>query len=188
MNGLRKHVRLVYVGPGLSGRTTSLLDVRTRAAPNGVSIESAANEHVTLRRVLGDTTFSVDASVSVIRAWLAYDLESVTADPRVRAEVDPIEHADGLVFVVDSQRQRWPATLEAYDRLHRDLLARNVQAHTIPTVFQINKRDLPNVLSAGSVQHHLRADRCRYVESIATKGIGTLEALDSILELILDEP
>ena len=44
---------------------------------------------------------------------------------------------------------------------------------TKPVVFQANKRDLPHLRSTELLGSKVTAKRCAYVESVATKRIGT---------------
>ena len=54
-----------------------------------------------------------------------------------------------MVFVADSQEERLDANLETLDNLREHLKDHNLDFNTIPYVLQLNKRDLPNILSGG---------------------------------------
>ena len=54
---------------------------------------------------------------------------------------------DGIVFVADYQQERMDANVEALDNLMDNLKEHGYDFNKIPYVLQLNKRDLPNVLS-----------------------------------------
>lgn len=55
---------------------------------------------------------------------------------------------------------------------------------TIPFVFQLNKRDLAEVLPVDELHRLLSMHLCAYVESVASRGQGVREALDALVHLI----
>jgi hypothetical protein len=170
-------LRIGYVGAGLGGKTTSIYSVRRRA---GCPDEWTPGKH--------EHTFDVDIDLrparvalrpAVCGAWLGDDVH-----PAVVAELDWLARADGFVNVVESRASLSEYVLYSQDELTRRLATRGVQIERVPTVFQINKRDLPNICTVAWVREHLRADRCAYVESVATNDIGTWEAFTALVELI----
>jgi len=62
---------------------------------------------------------------------------------------------DGIVFVADSQQERMDANVEALDNLMANLREHGYDFNRFPTV-QLNKRDLPNVLSVDALSKQLR--------------------------------
>jgi hypothetical protein len=124
-------------------------------------------------------------------AWVsasrsAHYYESATAtnlNPDVALEIDWLSRATGVVFVVDSQLARAVANEEAFEKLENDLASRGVLISEIPIVFQINKRDLPNLIPIDEVRRTLRSSRAAYLESIASRGVGTVEALKVLAQL-----
>ena len=86
--------------------------------------------------------------------------------------VDPMcearKHAHVLVVVVDSQHQRIEGNRFAVEEILK-LPAR-------PMVFQFNKRDLRNAMPLDELQRELNPNRFPAFESIATRGVGTMEA------------
>jgi hypothetical protein len=91
---------------------------------------------------------------------------------------------DGIVLVVDSQRERLEAVKERVEVLERELASVQRSPGTMPVVFQLNKRDLPN---ATPVPELRAATRWRgpstHVESVASRGDGVAEALAALLGL-----
>ena len=58
---------------------------------------------------------------------------------------------DGIVFVADSQEERMDANVEALDNLMANLKEHGYDFSKIPYVLQLNKRDLPNVISVNAL-------------------------------------
>ena len=94
--------------------------------------------------------------------------------------------ADGFVFVIDSQEVCLERNIEQLVHLNRDLLGRGVNPTIKPVVFQANKRDLPYLSTMEFLRSKFTAKRCAYVESVATEGVGTLEAVALLCELMAE--
>jgi signal recognition particle receptor subunit beta len=73
-----------------------------------------------------------------------------------------------FVLVLDSQRER----LEA----NQWLLAQISKLAARPMVMQFNKRDLPNAMPLDELHRELNPHGFPTFESIATRGVGTIEA------------
>lgn len=165
-----------YVGCGMSGRSTSLAAVM-RAC--GVAVEPIVDgwreQHFVLH-----AGQEIAARVSTKRAHLSYPSEG---DPpeAVWEEVDWLCGVDGIVFVVDSHSVLAAANKKQLARLRNDLAARGGSLDAKPIVLQANKRDLPNVEPLERIAEEYGG---QVVPSIATRSIGTLEALQTLVELI----
>jgi len=94
---------------------------------------------------------------------------------------------DGVVFVADSQAERADANVEALDNLVGNLQEHGYDFATIPYVLQLNKRDLPNILSPDEMRKQLRRREEPSFESIACQGIGVFETLKEIARQVLVE-
>lgn len=166
-----------YVGPGLGGKRTSLA-----ALLNAVG---QAPKH-------GESSYELiwhgqplTVGLAVVRAWLWHDpARWPDVDPRIAEELERLATADGLVFVLDAQDARMEANEESLASLSADLARFGRAAAEVPTVFQLNKRDLPGTLGLEAVRPRFTARRARYVESVATAGTGVGEAMTALLELI----
>lgn len=96
---------------------------------------------------------------------------------------------DGIVLVIDSQRERLAADAERVEMLVRDLEDAGRDPHVVPLVFQLNKRDLPNAERMELLQDALQwPGPTAYVESVAKRGLGASEALETLLRLCPDDP
>lgn len=175
--------QIAYVGPALSGRATSLAAVLRAGGSraNPLTLIPQTHHEITLgpRKLV--------AMVSTARASRFYENTAVgERDPKVRWEIDRLVEAHGIVFVADSQEERAEANLLHMTRLRQDLTSRGLDLDAKPLVVQANKRDLSNLLSLETLRSTLATRRCAVVESIATKGVGTVEALSVLAKLIDD--
>lgn len=75
----------------------------------------------------------------------------------------------GVVFVADSQHLRAEANAERLARVVSDFQSVGRDAASIPFVFQLNKRDLPEVMPVDEMRRLLAMPQCAYVDSVATK-------------------
>lgn len=169
--------KIIYVGPGRAGRWTSL---RSAIASSGaVNVPHiASGTLLSFETVVDGKVAPVLAGVSAARAWLGYtSARDLDLDPRIRLELGWIGDADGFVFVVDSRPQRLEASVEAYERLCADLRSLSRDIRETVVVFQLNRRDASDALSLDVVRRSLPAAGGVFVESVATKNLGTVEAL-----------
>lgn len=175
---MARQLRIAYVGLGLSGRTVSLATV-LRARGSGDLNEAQKGTHVTF----GAT--ELEARVLVFRSWLwsGSSVQPVN-DPRVADEVEYLRHVDGFVFVVDSRPFRFEAGAEALEHLRRDLAFVGRDLDRIPVVYQLNFRDEPDAVATSELVRVFVSGVCSCVESIAIRGVGTVEAIESLLRLI----
>ncbi|MEO2066452.1 MAG: ADP-ribosylation factor-like protein, partial [Desulfurobacteriaceae bacterium] len=165
--------KIVYYGPGLSGKTTNIKWIYDHIKPEN------KGEMITLATETERTLFFdfVPIEVSNVRGFkVRFHLYTTPGQIIYQASRKLIlKGVDGIVFVADSQEERHDANLDTLDDMLENLKDYEINIEEIPLVFQYNKRDLPNVLSV----EKLRADLNRWsrpdFEAIATKGVGVLE-------------
>lgn len=98
-----------------------------------------------------------------------------------------LKGVDGLVFVADSQRERFEANIESISDMNENLVDYKIDFATLPYVLQLNKRDLPNITPAGELIETLRQKDEPVVEAVALKGDGVVDTLKSISKLVMVE-
>jgi hypothetical protein len=98
-----------------------------------------------------------------------------------------LKGADGVVFVADSQEERLDANLETLDNLRDNLKDHGLDFATIPYVLQLNKRDLPGVMSVEELKKHLQVKGEPVTEAVAITGQGVFETLKEVAKLVLAE-
>jgi hypothetical protein len=96
-----------------------------------------------------------------------------------------LKGADGVVFVADSQEERLDANLETLDNLREHLKDHNLDFATIPYVLQLNKRDLPNILTVDELKKQLAVKSEPSLEAVAVTGQGVFDTLKEVAKLVL---
>jgi signal recognition particle receptor subunit beta len=174
-------IKIVYYGPGLSGKTTNLRFVYFKLDP------SSRGDLVCLET---DTERTYFFDLLPIRAGLIGDykvhFQLMTVPGQIFYEAsrkNVLRGADGVVFVADSQIPLLDANLESFDNLRRNLLSLKVDINTVPLVFQYNKRDLEDLIPVETFNQLLNPQSLPYVEASAINGIGVFETLKEVARL-----
>ncbi|MCI4445996.1 MAG: GTPase domain-containing protein [Candidatus Aminicenantes bacterium] len=174
-------IKIVYYGPGLSGKTTNLRYIYFK-------LEPAYRGELVCLETEAERTFFFD--LLPIKAGLIKDFkvhfQLLTVPGQVFYEASRksvLKGADGIVFVADSQLPLLEANIESFDSLRRNCLAQNIDLNQIPLVFQYNKRDLPNLIPIETFNRILNPRQAPYIEAEAINGRGVLETLKEIARL-----
>jgi mutual gliding-motility protein MglA len=96
---------------------------------------------------------------------------------------------DGVVFVADSQYEKMPENVEAFQNLTENLKTLKLDIGQIPYVLQYNKRDLPNA-APSEYMDFLLNNRDVQVPSFsasAHKCEGVFETLNMITRMLLQK-
>jgi hypothetical protein len=175
--------KLVYYGPGLGGKTANLQWIydNTGNEKKGKMISLATET---------DRTLFFDflpLDLGTVRGFKTR-LHLYTVPGQVFYEASRkliLKGADGVVFVADSQEERLDANLETLENLREHLKEHSLEFGNIPYVLQLNKRDLPNVLSPEEMAKQLQVKGEPMVEAVAVKGQGVFETLREVAKLVL---
>src|SRR4051812_786972 len=138
-------VKIVFYGPGLSGKTTTLKKIYESVRPsNRGEMMSLATE--------GDRTLFFDfLPVKVERVGdCAVRLALYTVPGQVFYNATRklvLQGADGVVFVADSQAGAMLQNQESLKNLEENLQDQGIRFDRFPLVFQWNKRDVPEPVS-----------------------------------------
>ncbi|UCF81721.1 MAG: hypothetical protein JSV08_04725 [Acidobacteriota bacterium] len=175
--------KIVYFGPGLSGKTTNLKQVYLKTAP------ASRGELVSLETDADRTLFFdlLPIEVGIIGGFQTkFQLYTVPGQVHYESTRNLVlKGVDGLVFVADSQREMLEANKENLGKLYRSLAQVDIDSNEVPMVFQYNKRDLPNLLSVDELNAELNPRGCPYFEAVAEQGKGVFETLKGITKLTL---
>lgn len=176
--------KLVYYGPGLCGKTTNLKYIYEKTAENakGKMISLATETERTLffdflPLALGEIRgFKTRFHLYTVPGQVFYDASRKLI----------LKGVDGVVFVADSQEERFEANLESLDNLKENLREQGYDIDKIPWVLQYNKRDLPNAVALDELQQELNPDgKVQEFEASAATGKGVFETLKSLAKLVL---
>jgi hypothetical protein len=175
--------KIVYYGPGLCGKTTNLQYVyqKTAADAKGKMISLATE---TERTLFFDF---LPLSLGEIRGFKTrFHLYTVPGQVFYDASRKLIlKGVDGVVFVADSQEERYDANIESLDNLRFNLAEQGYDLDKIPFIIQYNKRDLPNAMPVDELRKDLNLTGVPDFEACAATGEGVFETLKAVAKLIL---
>ncbi|MFH2107117.1 MAG: GTPase domain-containing protein [Chrysiogenia bacterium] len=177
--------KIVYYGPGLSGKTTNIKYIYEKIKKdNKGKLVSLATE---TERTLFFDFFPLD--LGTIKDYkVRFHLYTVPGQIYYSASRKLIlKGVDGLVFVADSQTERYEANIESIQDMLENLRDYKIDFAAIPYVLQLNKRDLPNISPANELIGALRRKEEPVLEAVAYKGDGVVDTLKAISKLIMSE-
>jgi len=96
-----------------------------------------------------------------------------------------LDEADGVVLVVDSQRDRIDANVASLDELRKALADYGRSLEDVPIVVQHNKRDLGDPYVQEELHRRLGLDAAAVLEAVATQQTGVLQTLSTISKRVI---
>ena len=177
--------KIVYYGPGRSGKTRNLHYVygRVPEARRGRMISLATQTD----RTLFFDFLPIDLG-SISGFTTRFQLYTVPGQVYYNATRKLVlQGADGVVFVADSQARRFDDNVESLQNLQENLLEQGVDVRSIPLVYQYNKQYLPAdlILSLAELDDALNFRDIRSYPADALHGSGVFETLKGVSELVL---
>lgn len=184
----RVTAKIVFYGPGMSGKTTNL-QVIHEGAPDSSKGEL--------------TSISTDGDRTLFFDFMPLDLGTV-AGLRTRFQLYTVpgqvyynstrklvlKGTDGVIFVADSAADMLEANLESLANLRENLAEYGKDLNDLPLVVQFNKRDLPNAMPVDELGAALRealgGRDVPGLESVANTGHGVFPTLKALAALVLD--
>jgi signal recognition particle receptor subunit beta len=177
--------KIVYYGPGRSGKTTNLHYIydRVPAARRGAMVSLATqNERTLFFDFLPLDLGTISGFATRVQLY------TVPGQIYYRSTRKLVLHgADGVVFVADSQRRQMAENLDSLRDMHEVLAEQGVDARALPIVLQYNKQDLPRnlVFTTQELDDALNFRDVASFAADAVAGIGVFETLRKTSELVL---
>ena len=177
--------KIVYYGPGRSGKTTNLQYIYERV-PGDRRVRMVSLATQTDRTLFFDF---LPLELGTISGFTTrFQLYTVPGQVYYNATRKLVlQGADGVVFVADSQARQLDENIESLQNLQSNLLEQGVDVRELPMVFQYNKQGLPKelVLTEGELDEALNFRGLSSVGADALTGNGVFETLKSVLEHVL---
>jgi signal recognition particle receptor subunit beta len=178
------NVKIVYYGPGLSGKTTNLQVIHKKVPPEFKSdMVSLATE--TDRTLFFDF---LPLDLGKIKGFATkFQLYTVPGQVYYNATRKLVlRGVDGVVFVADSGQDKIEENLESFQNLEENLAEYGYKRESTPIIIQYNKRDLPNALPVEELEQYVNKYHLPWSEAVANKGIGVFDSLKLIGKIVID--
>jgi len=176
--------KIVYYGPGLSGKTTNLELIHQKINPDKrgklISLETKTDRTLFfdfLPIEMGEIHgYKMRFHIYTVPGQVFYN--------ETRKMV--LRGVDGIVFVADSQRDLMEDNIVSLRNLEENLRGMKREVGQLPIVLQYNKRDLHSVSSIDEMNRLLNPRGLPYCESTAVLGDGVIATLTRIIRMVAD--
>jgi signal recognition particle receptor subunit beta len=183
LEGTEVKARIVYWGIEGSGKSTNAQVIHSKLRP-----DHRGELRMVPTRL--DPTVTYDAlpielgQVGGVRTRI-----QILAVPGA-AEHEPtrkqlLDQVDGIVFVVDTQRDRIEENISSLEELRGALASYGRALEEIPLVVQYNKRDLSDPYALEELHRKLSMHSVAAFEAVATSGTGVLQTLTTISKRVI---
>ncbi|MDY0295954.1 MAG: hypothetical protein RB296_01440 [Acidobacteriota bacterium] len=176
-------VKIVYYGPALSGKTTSLRYIYASRSLKKkgklITLDTDGDRTLFFDFLpleigrLGE--YSVKIQLYTVPGQVAYDTTRKLV----------LQGADGIVFVADSQVSVREQNIASFKNMKRNLALNNISYSEIPIILQYNKRDLREILPVDDLNRDLNSDNKPFFPTVATSGENIIESLHTIMRLVV---
>lgn len=175
--------KIVYYGPGLSGKTTNLKFIYDKLKPEH------KGKLMTLATQTDRTIFFdfLPIELGDVRGMKTrFQLYTVPGQVFYNATRKMVlKNVDGVVFVADSRREALGDNQDSWNNLVENLASLGIPLENLAIVFQYNKQDLPSAMPVEELNAILNPRGYPYFSAIAHKGTGVLETLTTVCKLVI---
>ncbi len=174
-------VKIVYYGPGLSGKTTNLQMIHQRTLPDvrGRLLTVDTHDDRTLFFDLLPVFFSTASGFKVkVKMFTVPGQVIHNATRRI-----VLQGADAVAFIADSRRSAAAENNSYWKNLSENMRENGLDAAQTPIVIQYNKRDLPDTKTDAEIEESRKRGKEPVVGAIAIRGVGVLETLLAVLQV-----
>ena len=175
--------KIVYYGPGVGGKTTNIKHIYSKVNPNH------RGKLMSLDTELDRTLFFdfLPVDLGTVKGFsVHFHLYTVPGQVYYNASRKLIlKGVDGLIFVADSQIERFEDNIDSMDNINDNLIEYQKKVEEIHLEFQYNKRDLPNIVSLNELEDALNPRGVFFCEGVAVEGIGIFEPLKEVSKKVL---
>ena len=177
--------KIVYYGPGLCGKTTNLQYIYDSTSP------AAKGKLISLATETDRTLFFdfMPLELGTVRGFKTrFHLYTVPGQVYYDASRKLIlKGVDGVVFVADSQEERLDANIESLENLEDNLKTQGYDLMQLPSVLQLNTRDLPSAVPVDELTAELSKKGEPVYEAVAADGTGVFDTLKAVAKQVLTE-
>lgn len=173
-------VKIVYYGPGLSGKTTNLQFIHAR------TLTKARGRLLTIE-TSDDRTLFFDLLPVIFRSRTGFrvKVKLFTVPGQVIHNATRrvvLQQVDAVAFIADGQRSATSDNNAYWRNLHDNLVENALDPADIPVVIQYNKCDLPDARTEAEIEDTRKKGKEPVFAAVAIRGQGVLETLHAVLE------
>lgn len=177
------HLKIVYYGPALSGKTTNLEYIHANT-PAHLRTKLISLKTQQDRTLLFDFLQLDVGEVANLKP--KFKLYTVPGQMYYAASRKIIMHGvDGVIFVADSQAGRMHDNQECWFGMEQHMLELGLSTKQIPITIQFNKRDLPHAVAVEKLRRPFPNFVC--IEASAATGLGVLETLKASMKSVITQ-
>jgi hypothetical protein len=173
-------LKIVYYGPGLSGKTTNLrhLHARASAEVRGRLLTVETHDDRTLFFDLLPVFFSTSSGFKVkVKLFTVPGQVIHNATRRI-----VLQGADAVAFIADSRRSATADNNAYWRNLQENMKENGLDMGQVPVVIQFNKRDLPDARTDAEIEAARKRGTEAVVGAVALKGVGVLETFHAVAQ------
>lgn len=177
--------KIVYYGPGRSGKTTNLQYVYQRVPDERRGRMVSLATHTDRTLFFDFLPIELGTISGFVTRFQLYTVPGQVYYNATRKLV--LQGADGVVFVGDSQARQLDENITSLRNLQQNLLEQGIDVRTVPLVLQYNKQDLPRdlILTVEELDDQLNFRSVPSIPAAAVSGSGVFETLKAISESVL---
>lgn len=177
-------VKVVYYGPGLCGKTTSLQYLHQQI------IQERKGELYFLATETDQTIYFELLPLyvgEINRFKLRFQVYTVPGQVKYNnTRKAVLQGVDAIVFVADSQRSRREANIISFKNLQYNLKGGyNILLSNLPLVYEYNKRDMKDILSIDELNQDINPWKLQHFKTVAVTGEGVLDAFETISSSVI---
>jgi mutual gliding-motility protein MglA len=177
-------LKIVYYGPGLSGKTTNLRALYQRIQPS-------LRGHLMTLDTADDRTLFFDTLPLVFKSGnLKVKLKLFTVPGQVMHNSTRrivLQGCDAIAFIADSQASKRQENYKYWMNMVENLKSNGLSIESLPCVVQWNKKDLGDATTAESVAKMRSEDKQPVFEAIAVRGEGVVETFLVLVALTFEQ-
>lgn len=177
------NAKIVYYGPGLSGKGTNLNYIYRKLKPEHRGKLKTMNLGKD-RMLFFDFTPAGQGRVGEYNVrFHVYSIVGEVAGTSAWNMV--LKGADGVVFVADSAPERMKENLDSLDVLKKIMRGYGKSIKDLPGVLQCNKHDIDPALSLAEMENALNYGCFTVMPAVAKRGEGVLDSLFGLMKTVL---
>ena len=184
-SGKEINAKLVYYGPGLSGKTTNL-EYIYQSVPTNNRGKMVSMKTRTERTLFFDfLPVDLGEMGGFKTRFLLYTVPGQVYYNATRKLV--LRGVDAIIFVADSARGKMDENVESLQNLQDNLKEYGLNVEEFPLVLQYNKRDVDDPYTIEELESALNPRGLPYFEAVATTGQGVFETFRGISQVLLQK-